>query len=228
MALGGRPSQHHRSGRRERSRCAVGQRGLRRHAAAVDAERRASICITRPIVSIRWRPTSRNPAQTQAPAPKSQPSLPEPSGLPVSDSLTSEVGSIAVSSIFCAAGKGTRVGWGPSCVGRRSGHTPAPPGARGPRLRAGSALGTAGAAVTRRRIMCYGRGVPTCQYLRKPMRRAESGVQQLVGFDNVSDVVLTCKHTSAQNRPLLPALPSAPRSRAAGCIYACLANPFLN
>ncbi len=49
---------------------AVGQRGLRRHAAAVDAERRASI--TRPIVSISRRPTSRNPSQTQSPAPKSQ------------------------------------------------------------------------------------------------------------------------------------------------------------
>jgi len=49
---------------------AVGQRGWRRHAAAVDAERRA--ITTRPIVSIRWRLMNRNPAQTQSHAPKSR------------------------------------------------------------------------------------------------------------------------------------------------------------
>jgi hypothetical protein len=72
MAPGRQPSQHDRSNRREESRRvgAVGKRGLRRHAAAVDAQRRASI--TRPIVSIVWRPTSQNRAQTQSPAPENR------------------------------------------------------------------------------------------------------------------------------------------------------------
>jgi len=47
---------------------AVGQCGLRRHAAVVEAGRRAST--TRPIVSVRWRPTNRNPAQAQSFAPR--------------------------------------------------------------------------------------------------------------------------------------------------------------
>jgi len=76
----------------------------------VEAERRASIM--RPIVSARWRPTNRNPAQTQSSAEESaseEPSLLEPL-VPTSDLFASEGGSIAVSSIFCAGGKGCEEG----------------------------------------------------------------------------------------------------------------------
>jgi len=54
MALGRRPSPHSTAAADGMGSVgAVGQRGLRRHAAAIDAGRRASI--TRPIVSVRWR-----------------------------------------------------------------------------------------------------------------------------------------------------------------------------